>query len=143
MCSSVSGTVITAGAAILFALIDPSVTYWAFGFPSTLFIVFGADFVYSAGTIFLAKAANPGEHSVVGALFQTMTQVGVSRHNMLCVKSSHITYYRPRGKKILFDITLQSSLYLHCCGSQRWNETDRLCVWPDHYHDRVQRRCQL
>ena len=99
MCSSVSGTVITAGAAILFALIDPSVTYWAFGFPSTLFIVFGADFVYSAGTIFLAKAANPGEHSVVGALFQTMTQVGVSRHNMLCVKSSHITYYRPRGKK--------------------------------------------
>lgn len=72
----VSGTVITACAAILFALIDPSATYWAFGFPSTVFIVFGADFVYSAGTIFLAKVANPGEHSVVGALFQTMTQLG-------------------------------------------------------------------
>ncbi|KAG6332969.1 hypothetical protein ID866_6122 [Astraeus odoratus] len=72
----VSGTVITAGAAILFALIDPSATYWAFGFPSTVLIVFGADFVYSAGTIFLAKIAYHGEHSVVGALFQTMTQLG-------------------------------------------------------------------
>ncbi|KIM62729.1 hypothetical protein SCLCIDRAFT_15735 [Scleroderma citrinum Foug A] len=72
----VSGTVITACAAILFALIDPSASYWAFGFPSTVCIVFGADFVYSAGTIFLAKVANPGEHSVVGALFQTMTQIG-------------------------------------------------------------------
>lgn len=74
----VSGTLITAGAAMLFALINPSATYWAFGFPSTVLIVFGADFVYSAGTIFLAKIANHGEHSVVGALFQTMTQIGTA-----------------------------------------------------------------
>lgn len=74
----VSGTLITGGAAMLFALINPSATYWAFGFPSTVLIVFGADFVYSAGTIFLAKIANHGEHSVVGALFQTMTQIGTA-----------------------------------------------------------------
>ncbi|KAG2354800.1 major facilitator superfamily-domain-containing protein [Suillus spraguei] len=43
-----SGTLLTAAAAMLFALINPSVTYWAFGFPSTVLVVFGSDFVYSA-----------------------------------------------------------------------------------------------
>ncbi|KAG2341240.1 MFS general substrate transporter [Suillus weaverae] len=75
---AVSGTLLTAAAAILFALIDPSVTYWAFGFPSTVLIVFGADFVYSSGTIFIAKTSLPHEHSVAGALFQTMTQIGTA-----------------------------------------------------------------
>ncbi|KAG2341241.1 efflux transporter [Suillus weaverae] len=75
---AVSGTLLTASAAILFALIDPSVTYWAFGFLSTVLIVFGADFVYSAGTIFIAKIALPHERSVAGALFQTMTQLGTA-----------------------------------------------------------------
>lgn len=75
---ALSGTLLTAAAAILFALIDPSVTYWAFGFPSTVLIVFGADFVYSSGTIFIAKTSLPHEHSVAGALFQTMTQIGTA-----------------------------------------------------------------
>ncbi|KAG1736335.1 major facilitator superfamily domain-containing protein [Suillus lakei] len=75
---AVSGTLVTASAAILFALIDPSVTYWAFGFPSTVLVVFGADFVYSSGTIFIAKIALPHERSVAGALFQTMTQLGTA-----------------------------------------------------------------
>jgi hypothetical protein len=65
---------VTASAAILFALIDPKATYWAFGFPSTVLIVFGSDFVYAAGTIFVAKIARLDERSVAGALFQTMTQ---------------------------------------------------------------------
>ncbi|KAG2354796.1 major facilitator superfamily domain-containing protein [Suillus spraguei] len=74
----VSGTLLTATAAILFALINPSMTYWAFGFPSTVLVVFGADFVYSSGTIFIAKSSLPHEHSVAGALFQTMTQIGTA-----------------------------------------------------------------
>ncbi|KAG2073087.1 efflux transporter [Suillus decipiens] len=73
---AVSGTLLTATAAILFALIDPTATYWAFGFPSAVVVVFGADFVYSAGTIFIAKMAPPHERSVAGALFQTLTQLG-------------------------------------------------------------------
>jgi len=73
-----TGTLFTASAGILFALINPSATYWAFGFPSTVFSVFGADFVYSAGTIFIAKIAFPHEQSVAGALFQTMTQLGTA-----------------------------------------------------------------
>ncbi|KAG1868619.1 major facilitator superfamily domain-containing protein [Suillus subluteus] len=75
---AVSGTLLTASAAILFALIDPTVTYWAFAFPATVLVVFGADFMYSAGTIFVAKIALPHERSVAGALFQTMTQLGTA-----------------------------------------------------------------
>ncbi|KAG2147756.1 major facilitator superfamily domain-containing protein [Suillus bovinus] len=74
----VSGLLLTATAAILFALIDPFVTYWAFCFPSTVLIVFGVDFVYTAGTIFVAKTSHPHEQSVAGALFQTMTQIGTA-----------------------------------------------------------------
>ncbi|KAF9223213.1 efflux transporter [Gyrodon lividus] len=74
----VSGTLITASACVLLALIDPAATYWAFGFPSTTLVVFGADFVYSAGSIFVAKIALPHEQSVAGALFQTMTQIGTA-----------------------------------------------------------------
>lgn len=72
---SASGALITACAAIFFALIDPNATYWAFGFPSAIFSVFGADFVFSAGTIFVARIVLPHEQSLAGALFQTMTQV--------------------------------------------------------------------
>lgn len=69
------GTVVTGFACVLFALIDPSVTYWAFGFPSTTLVVVGADFVYAAGTLFVAKIVLPHEQSLAGGLFQTMTQV--------------------------------------------------------------------
>ncbi|KAG1789251.1 major facilitator superfamily domain-containing protein [Suillus plorans] len=75
---AVSGTLLTASAAVLFALIDPTVTYWAFGFPSAVLVVFGADFVYSSGTIFIAKIALPHERSVAGAMFQTMAQLGIA-----------------------------------------------------------------
>lgn len=71
----VVGTAATAGACLLFALIDPSATYWAFGFPAAVIVVLGADFVFSAGTIYVAKVALPDEQSVAGGLFNTMTQV--------------------------------------------------------------------
>ncbi|KAG8212823.1 major facilitator superfamily domain-containing protein [Butyriboletus roseoflavus] len=74
----VLGTVITGSACVLFALIDPSATFWAFAFPSTVMVVFGADFVYSVGTIFVAKIVFPHEQSLAGGLFQTMTQIGTA-----------------------------------------------------------------
>ncbi|KAG1735266.1 uncharacterized protein EDB91DRAFT_560665 [Suillus paluster] len=76
---AVSGTLLTASAGILFALIDPSATYWAFGFPFTVLVVFVCDFVYSSGTLFIAQNALPYEQSVAGALFQTMTQVSACK----------------------------------------------------------------
>ena len=69
------GTIVTGSASLLFALINTSSTYWAFGFPAAVMSVFGADFVFAAGTIFVAKVALPHEQSLAGALFQTMTQV--------------------------------------------------------------------
>ncbi|KAF5345398.1 hypothetical protein D9756_010975 [Leucocoprinus leucothites] len=72
------GTLGTASASLLFALIDPNVTYWAFGFPAVLLSVVGPDFVFSAGTLYIAKISLPHEQSLSGALFQTMTQIGTS-----------------------------------------------------------------
>jgi MFS family permease len=74
----VSGTVITGFACVLFALIDTASPYWAFGFPSTVLVAFGADFVYAAGTLFISSIALPHEQSVAGGLFQTMTQLGTA-----------------------------------------------------------------
>ncbi|KAI0346203.1 MFS general substrate transporter [Trametopsis cervina] len=74
----VCGTVFTATANLLFAVIKTSSPYWAFGFPATIVSVFGADFVFAAGTLFVAKISLPHEQSLSGALFQTMTQLGAS-----------------------------------------------------------------
>ncbi|KAF8875000.1 putative efflux transporter [Infundibulicybe gibba] len=73
-----TGTLVTACASIFFARIDPNAPYWAFGFPSAIFSVFGADFVFAAGTIFVARIVLPHEQSLSGALFQTMTQLGTA-----------------------------------------------------------------
>ncbi|KAL0063122.1 hypothetical protein AAF712_010030 [Marasmius tenuissimus] len=72
------GTGLTSTAALLFALINPSATYWAFGFPAAIVSVVGADFVFAAGTLFIAKVSLPHEQSVAGGVFQCMTQLGTS-----------------------------------------------------------------
>ncbi|KAJ6474419.1 efflux transporter [Mycena vitilis] len=74
----VFGTSFTAVGALLFALIDPSAPFWAFGFPAPIVVVFGADFVFAAGTLFVAKICLPHEQSLAGGLFQTLTQLGTS-----------------------------------------------------------------
>lgn len=74
----VTGTTLTAVANLLFAVINPKAPYWAFGFPAAIVSVFGADFVFASGTLFVAKVCLPHEQSVGGALFQTMTQLGAS-----------------------------------------------------------------
>lgn len=74
-CCPVFGTCFTALGALLFALINPSSPYWAFGFPSPIVAVFGADFVFAAGTLFVAKVSLPHEQSLAAGLFQTLTQV--------------------------------------------------------------------
>ena len=59
-------------------MIVPSAPYWAFGFPAAILCVFGADFVCSTGTLFVAKSCLSNEQSVGGALFQTLTQMGTA-----------------------------------------------------------------
>ena len=65
----------TALANLLFAVIRLDSPYWAFAFPATIISVFGADFVFPTGSIFVAKVSLPHEQSVSGALLQTMMQV--------------------------------------------------------------------
>lgn len=71
----VAGTTLTGCAGLLFAVIIPSSPYWAFGFPAASLSVFGADFVFACGTLFVAKVSTMDEQSVAGGLFQTLTQV--------------------------------------------------------------------
>ncbi|KAJ7776161.1 MFS general substrate transporter [Mycena metata] len=72
------GTLCTAVAALLFAIIHPAAPYWAYGFPSPILAVVGGDFVFAAGTIFVAKISLPHEQSLAGGLFQTLTQLGTA-----------------------------------------------------------------
>ncbi|KAJ6544599.1 MFS general substrate transporter [Mycena vulgaris] len=74
----VSGTFFTSLGSLLFALILPSAPYWAFGFPAAIVSVFGADFIFAAGTLFVAKVSLPHEQSLAGGLFQTLTQLGTA-----------------------------------------------------------------
>ncbi|KAJ7106912.1 major facilitator superfamily domain-containing protein [Mycena epipterygia] len=73
-----TGTLTTTIAPLLFALIIPKAPYWAFGFPAAVCSVVGADFLFAAGTLFVAGAVGPGEQSLAGGVFQTMTQLGTS-----------------------------------------------------------------
>jgi hypothetical protein len=75
--SLVAGTLGSAGATLLLALINPAAPYWAYAFPSVVISVIGVDLIFAAGSLFIAKVSLPHEQSVAGALFQTMTQVCV------------------------------------------------------------------
>jgi MFS family permease len=72
------GSLCTAAGALLFAVIDTRMSYWAFGFPAATIVVVGADFIYAAGSLYIAKISLPHEQSLAGGLFQTMTQLGTS-----------------------------------------------------------------
>jgi hypothetical protein len=72
---TVIGTLGSSLACLLFAVIIPSAPYWAFGFPGAIVSVLGADFVFAAGTLYVAQVVEPQEQSLAGGLFQTMTQV--------------------------------------------------------------------
>ncbi|QRW23568.1 major facilitator superfamily transporter [Rhizoctonia solani] len=81
----ISGTILiavgcffTGLAALLFAVIKPSLTYWAFGFPAAAVVVFGADFMFATGSIFVAKVALPHEQSLAGGIFNTLNQLGTA-----------------------------------------------------------------
>lgn len=75
LCCAAFGCFCTGIAGLLFAVMDPSTTYWAFGFPAAVITVTGADFVFAGGSLFIAKLSLPHEQSLSGGLFQTMAQV--------------------------------------------------------------------
>ena len=50
-------------------------SYWDLEFSAIWLSVLGVDFVFPAGSLFIAKFAFPYEQSMAGALFTAMTQV--------------------------------------------------------------------
>ncbi|KAK7450578.1 hypothetical protein VKT23_012887 [Stygiomarasmius scandens] len=91
------GTTLTSAAALLFAVIEPDAVYWAFGFPAAIVSVFGADFVFAPGTMYIASVSAPHEQSVAGATFQTITQLGTS----LGVAVSTVVFNRIERRQML------------------------------------------
>jgi len=74
----VAGMLATSTSTLLFALINPDSSYWAFGFPAATLTVVGADFIFSAGIIYVARVSSADEQSVAGGLFNTMIQLGTA-----------------------------------------------------------------
>ncbi|KAG8697785.1 hypothetical protein FRC08_006326 [Ceratobasidium sp. 394] len=72
------GCFFTSLASLLFAVIVPDATYWAFGFPAAAIVVLGADFMFATGSLFVAKLALPHEQSVAGGIFNTVNQLGTA-----------------------------------------------------------------
>ena len=79
------GSAATTTACLLFAIIDPATTYWAYAFVASVVSAMGVDFIFSAGTLFIAKYSPPHEQSVVAALFSTMTRVRLPHSSAICV----------------------------------------------------------
>ena len=56
-------------------MIQVDAPYWTFAFPSTILVVWGADFIFATGALFVSCVAREDEQSVAGGIFQTCSQV--------------------------------------------------------------------
>ncbi|KAG6901627.1 hypothetical protein C0995_009795 [Termitomyces sp. Mi166 len=125
------GTLGTSIACVLFAIIDPNTAYWAYGFPSAVITVFGADFVFAAGTLFIAKVAEPHEQSLAGALFQTMTQIGTSLGvTVTTVIFNRVTQQKARGDPAVIASPPLVSYQAAQWGSFAFESSDQANFYP-------------
>ena len=79
-------------ACLLFAIIRPGVTYWAYSFIAPVLIAIGYDVLTSAGSLFVARFALPHEQSIGGALFNTLAQV--CRHKNTDIFTEYSTSFQ-------------------------------------------------
>src|SRR5260370_23146876 len=70
----VMGCVTASLAPLLFAVIRPSATSWAYGFPAAVAVVFGSDFIFARGSLYVAKVASADEQSGAGGVVYTFVQ---------------------------------------------------------------------
>ncbi|CZT17542.1 related to aminotriazole resistance protein [Ramularia collo-cygni] len=71
------GTMCCAIAGLLFAVpIDPSTTYWAYGFPAMCLAVFGADTLFPALLLLTAHALPQEDQAIGGAMVNAVGQIG-------------------------------------------------------------------
>ncbi|KZT59809.1 MFS general substrate transporter [Calocera cornea HHB12733] len=72
------GCIGTGLANLLFAVIQTTAPYWAFGFPAAIVSVFGADFIFASSTLYGSHIAQHHEQSLAGGIFNTVTQIGTA-----------------------------------------------------------------
>lgn len=72
------GTLGNGIAALLMAVQNVEDPYWQWGFPSMILIVFGADFIFATGIMYVSKVAGPGQQGAAGGCFNVITQVGTT-----------------------------------------------------------------
>ncbi|WWC90107.1 uncharacterized protein L201_005040 [Kwoniella dendrophila CBS 6074] len=72
------GLIATGLGNVCFAISWEDTNYWRLPFNGMWLSVMGADFLMATGLIFVAALSLPDEHSVAGALFQTLIQLGGS-----------------------------------------------------------------
>jgi hypothetical protein len=71
------GIICCALCSLLFAIpIDPTTTYWAFGFPAMVICVFGADTLFPSLVLFNAQSLPKEDQALGGALINAVGQVG-------------------------------------------------------------------
>jgi len=68
----------TAISSLLFALIDPSLSYWAMAFPAMVISVLGMDYMYTITCIYVTTVVEKHEQARAGGVFQTVCQIGLA-----------------------------------------------------------------
>ncbi|GAA6001617.1 uncharacterized protein JCM10292_004960 [Rhodotorula paludigena] len=63
-------------APLLFAVQDYSDTYWRYQFPAMILSVFGADFIFACGILYVSQVAGQGHQALAGSIFNMSTQIG-------------------------------------------------------------------
>ncbi|BGP57930.1 hypothetical protein JCM8202v2_005584 [Rhodotorula sphaerocarpa] len=70
------GALGTGLAPLLFAVQDYSDPYWQWQFPAMILSVFGADFIFACGILYVSQVAGPGHQALAGSIFNMSTQIG-------------------------------------------------------------------
>ncbi|GAA5856953.1 hypothetical protein JCM9279_005028 [Rhodotorula babjevae] len=70
------GALGTGLAPLLFAVQDYADPYWQWQFPAMILSVFGADFIFACGILYVSQVAGPGHQALAGSIFNMSTQIG-------------------------------------------------------------------
>ncbi|BGP35053.1 hypothetical protein JCM10296v2_006883 [Rhodotorula toruloides] len=63
-------------APLLFAVQNYDDAYWQWQFPAMILSVFGADFIFACGILYVSHVAGHGHQALAGSLFNMSTQIG-------------------------------------------------------------------
>ncbi|GAA6053235.1 hypothetical protein JCM3770_002670 [Rhodotorula araucariae] len=70
------GALGTGLAPLLFAVQDYADPYWQWQFPAMILSVFGADFIFACGILYVSQVAGHGHQALAGSIFNMSTQIG-------------------------------------------------------------------